>query len=147
LTHSSARASPPRAGTRPAGSVLISAAGGESLKIDDAWETGLRASSSLTEDLELKSERVRHQIEALGGRVLLQSPADGRCACGRALVCKIRERQMSQAIGVAVLAPYPIFREAVVQSMTRCEDLMRVAEAATIAEGRAAVREAARHAD
>ena len=49
---------------------------------------------------------------------------------------------MSKAIRVAVVDPYPIFREAVVQTITRCEDLVLVAEGATIAEARAAVREA-----
>jgi len=60
-----------------AGSIHISAAGGESLQVDLAWQTEFaRASSWLMEDLELKSERVRHQIEALGGTLTLQSPAD-----------------------------------------------------------------------
>ena len=49
---------------------------------------------------------------------------------------------MAKAIRVAVVDPYPIFREAVVQTITRCEDLMLVAEGATIAEARAAVSEA-----
>src|SRR5262245_13791935 len=48
---------------------------------------------------------------------------------------------MSKAIRVAVVDPYPIFREAVVQTITRCEDLVLVAEGATLAEARAAVRE------
>ena len=43
---------------------------------------------------------------------------------------------------VAVVDPYPIFREAVVQTITRCEDLLLVAEGGTAAEARAAVREA-----
>ena len=49
---------------------------------------------------------------------------------------------MSKPIRVAVVDPYPIFREAVVQTITRCEDLLLVAEGATAAEARAAVREA-----
>jgi hypothetical protein len=57
--------------------VHVSAVGGETLKIDIAYETEFaRASAWLTDDLELKSERVRHQIEALGGTLSLQSPAD-----------------------------------------------------------------------
>jgi two-component system, NarL family, nitrate/nitrite response regulator NarL len=50
--------------------------------------------------------------------------------------------QMSEPIRVAVIDPYPIFREAVVQTITRCEDLVLVAEGATAAEARAAVRAA-----
>ena len=48
---------------------------------------------------------------------------------------------MSRPIRVAVVDPYPIFREAVVQTITRCEDLALVAEGATAGEARAAVRE------
>jgi signal transduction histidine kinase len=60
-----------------AGNVHIRAVGGESLQIDIAYETEFaRTSAWLTNDLELKSERMRHQIEALGGSLLLQSPAD-----------------------------------------------------------------------
>jgi signal transduction histidine kinase len=62
---------------RTAGGVHVSAVGGETLKIDIGYETEFaRASAWLTDDLELKSERVRHQIEALGGTLSLQSPAD-----------------------------------------------------------------------
>ena len=49
---------------------------------------------------------------------------------------------MSKPIRVAVVDPYPIFREAVVQTITRNDDLLLVAEGATAAEARAAVREA-----
>jgi two-component system nitrate/nitrite response regulator NarL len=49
---------------------------------------------------------------------------------------------MSDAIRVAVVDPYPIFREAVVQTITRSEDLRLVAEGATLADARAALREA-----
>jgi two-component system, NarL family, nitrate/nitrite response regulator NarL len=49
---------------------------------------------------------------------------------------------MSNPIRIAVVDPYPIFREAVVQTITRSEDLLLVAEGATAAEARAAVREA-----
>ena len=49
---------------------------------------------------------------------------------------------MSNPIRVAVVDPYPIFRDAVVQTIRRCEDLLLVAEGATAAEARAAVREA-----
>ena len=49
---------------------------------------------------------------------------------------------MPKPIRVAVVDPYPIFREAVVQTITRNEDLLLVAEGATAAEARAAVREA-----
>jgi two-component system, NarL family, nitrate/nitrite response regulator NarL len=49
--------------------------------------------------------------------------------------------QMSEPIRIAVIDPYPIFREAVVQTITRCADLALVAEGGTAAEARAAVRE------
>lgn len=49
---------------------------------------------------------------------------------------------MSKPIRVAVVDPHPIFREAVVQTITRNDDLLLVAEGATAAEARAAVREA-----
>jgi two-component system nitrate/nitrite response regulator NarL len=52
---------------------------------------------------------------------------------------------MSKAIRVAVIDPYPIFREAVVQTITRSEDLLLVAAGATVADARAAVREAEPH--
>jgi two-component system, NarL family, nitrate/nitrite response regulator NarL len=48
---------------------------------------------------------------------------------------------MSKPIRVAVVDPYPIFREAVVQTITRYEELLLVAEGATAADARAAVRE------
>ena len=48
------------------GSLHVRATGGEMLEVEIAYETQFpRSSSWLTEDLELSSERVRHQIEAL----------------------------------------------------------------------------------
>src|SRR5262245_27268603 len=49
---------------------------------------------------------------------------------------------MARPIRVAVVDPYPIFREAVVQTITRCPELLLVAQGATAADARAAVREA-----
>jgi DNA-binding NarL/FixJ family response regulator len=48
---------------------------------------------------------------------------------------------MVRPIRIAVIDPYPIFREAVVQTITRSADLTLVAEGGTAAEARAAVRE------
>ena len=54
----------------------VRASGGETLQIQIDYETQLaRSSSELTENLELSNESVRHQIEALGGALLVQSPA------------------------------------------------------------------------
>ena len=56
--------------------VHVRTIGGETLQIQIDYETQLaRFSSWLTEDLELSSENVRHQIEALGGALLVHSPA------------------------------------------------------------------------
>ena len=52
---------------------------------------------------------------------------------------------MSKGIRVAVVDPYPIFREAVVQTITRSEDLLLVAAGSTLADARAAIREAEPH--
>jgi len=49
---------------------------------------------------------------------------------------------MARPIRVAVVDPYPIFREAVVQTITRCPELLLVAQGASAADARAAVREA-----
>ena len=69
------------AAVRHTGSVLlpVRATGGETLQIEIAYETQFpRSSSWLTEDTELSSERVRHQIEALGGTLQVHSPAHGQ---------------------------------------------------------------------
>jgi signal transduction histidine kinase len=58
------------------GHVHVRATGGEALEIAIDYETELpRSSSWLEEDLELSSERIRHQIEALGGTLSVHSPA------------------------------------------------------------------------
>jgi len=49
---------------------------------------------------------------------------------------------MLKPIRIAVIDPYPIFREAVVQTITRCPELLLVAQGSTAADARAAVREA-----
>jgi len=60
-------------------SVHLSATGSEALRIEIAYETELsRSSSWLTEDFELSSESLRHQIEALGGTLVVLSPEHGR---------------------------------------------------------------------
>jgi signal transduction histidine kinase len=59
-----------------AANVHVRASGGESLELEiDYTSQLLRSSSWLTEDLELDSESVRHQIEALGGTLSVSSPA------------------------------------------------------------------------
>jgi signal transduction histidine kinase len=61
------------------GSLHVRATGGETLQVEIAYQTQFpRSSSWLTEDLELSSERVRHQIEALGGTLQVLSPAHGQ---------------------------------------------------------------------
>jgi len=59
-----------------AANVHVRASGGESLELEiDYTSQLLRSSSWLAEDLELDSESVRHQIEALGGTLSVSSPA------------------------------------------------------------------------
>ena len=65
-------------------SVHVRATGGETLAVQIDYESQLlRSSSWLTEDLELSSEGVRHQIEALGGTLSVHAPAH-RQLCIRA---------------------------------------------------------------
>ena len=59
-----------------AANVHVRASGGESLELEiDYTSQLLRSSSWLAEDLQLDSESVRHQIEALGGTLSVSSPA------------------------------------------------------------------------
>lgn len=46
-------------------------------------------------------------------------------------------------IRIAVIDPYPIFRIGVVQAIARCEELLLVAEGATVADAQCAIRETA----
>jgi DNA-binding NarL/FixJ family response regulator len=54
----------------------------------------------------------------------------------------MQEVEMSDPIRVAVIDPYPIFREGVVQTITRSQELLLVADGSTVAEARRAAREA-----
>jgi signal transduction histidine kinase len=61
------------------GNVHVRASGGEALEVEiDYASQLLRSSSWLSEDFELSSESLRHQIEALGGTLAVHSAAQRR---------------------------------------------------------------------